>query len=91
VAEGLDLFRPEAIATGGRMIPSGNLSLRKRNLVGWLSRSLVGTTLADGLCNLWGESFSLKAPMIGVEGPCPFEISLGICFTTEEKHGKPKV
>jgi hypothetical protein len=27
--ESLDMFRQGAIATGGRMIPSGNLSIRK--------------------------------------------------------------
>jgi hypothetical protein len=33
VAEGLDMFRLGATATGGRMIPLGNLSFAKRALV----------------------------------------------------------
>jgi hypothetical protein len=37
--KGLDTFRIEAIETGGRMIPSGNLSFTKRILVGWMSES----------------------------------------------------
>jgi hypothetical protein len=36
VAEGLDMFRLGAIATGGRMIPSGNLSFTKTTMVGWM-------------------------------------------------------
>jgi hypothetical protein len=39
VAEGLDMFKLEAIATDRRMIPSGNLSFTKRTLVGWMSGS----------------------------------------------------
>jgi hypothetical protein len=38
LTEGLDVFRLGAIATGGRMIPSGNLSFGKRTLIGWMSR-----------------------------------------------------
>jgi hypothetical protein len=34
LADGLDMFRLEAIATGGRKIPSGNLSFARRTLVG---------------------------------------------------------
>jgi hypothetical protein len=36
VVKGLDIFRLGAIATDGTMIPSGNLTFMKRNLVGWL-------------------------------------------------------
>jgi hypothetical protein len=39
MAEGLDIFILGPIATGGRMIPSGNLSFSKRTLVGWMSGS----------------------------------------------------
>jgi hypothetical protein len=39
LAEGLDMFRLGPIAAGGRMIPSGNLSFTKINLVGWMSGS----------------------------------------------------
>jgi hypothetical protein len=39
LAEGLDVFRPDPIATVWRMIPSGNLSFTKRTLVGWMSGS----------------------------------------------------
>jgi hypothetical protein len=35
LAEGLDVFRLGAIATGGRMIPSGNLSFVKRTV--WMN------------------------------------------------------
>jgi hypothetical protein len=38
LAEGLDVFRLRAIATGGRGLPSGNLSFGKRILVGAESR-----------------------------------------------------
>jgi hypothetical protein len=34
LAEGLDVFRRGAVATGGNMNPSGNLSCTKRTLVG---------------------------------------------------------
>jgi hypothetical protein len=37
LAEGLDMTRPRALATGKRMISSGNLSYAKRTLVGWMS------------------------------------------------------
>jgi hypothetical protein len=37
LAEGLDMFRLGAIATGGNMNTSGNLSFTKRSLVGWMS------------------------------------------------------
>jgi hypothetical protein len=36
LAEGLDMFRLGAIATVGRMIPSGNFSFTKRTLVEWM-------------------------------------------------------
>jgi hypothetical protein len=39
LAEGLDMFRLEPIAPGGRMIPSSNLSFAKRTLVVWMSGS----------------------------------------------------
>jgi hypothetical protein len=39
MAEGLDMFKLGASATGGTMIPSGNLSFMKRTLVGWMSGS----------------------------------------------------
>jgi hypothetical protein len=34
LVEGLDTFKLGAVATGGRMIPSGNMSFTKRTLVG---------------------------------------------------------
>jgi hypothetical protein len=34
LSEGLDMFRPEAVATGGWMMPSGNLSFTKGTLFG---------------------------------------------------------
>jgi hypothetical protein len=36
LAEGLVMFSVGAIASGGRMIPSGNLSFSKRTLVEWM-------------------------------------------------------
>jgi hypothetical protein len=39
LAEGLDVFRPGASATGGNMNPTDNLSFTKRTLVGWMSGS----------------------------------------------------
>jgi hypothetical protein len=39
LAEGLDMFRLGAVATGGNMNLSGNLSFTKINLVGWISDS----------------------------------------------------
>jgi hypothetical protein len=37
MAEGLDVFRIRAVATGGRRFPPGNLSFGKGILIGWLS------------------------------------------------------
>jgi hypothetical protein len=37
VLEALGIIRLGAVATGGRMLPSGKLSLMKINLVGWMS------------------------------------------------------
>jgi hypothetical protein len=57
LAEGLDMFRIGPTATGGKMIPSGNLSILKRH---WLDGCLeveprrVGFALAEGLCDLGG-------------------------------------
>jgi hypothetical protein len=48
----LDMFTLGAIATGGDMNPSGNLSYKKITLVGWMSGSWTqrdGITLAEGL------------------------------------------
>jgi hypothetical protein len=39
LVEGLDMIRLGAVATGGRMIPSGNLSFVNRILVEWMSGS----------------------------------------------------
>jgi hypothetical protein len=38
-AQGLDIFRLEAAAADGRMIPSGNLFFVKGSLFGWISGS----------------------------------------------------
>jgi hypothetical protein len=40
LAEGLDVFRPGAIADGGRMIPSSNLSFAEKKKKLWLDRCL---------------------------------------------------
>jgi hypothetical protein len=45
--------------------------------------------LPEGFYDL-GESIWLRASVIGGAGPCPFQLYPGICFTTEEKHGKPQ-
>jgi hypothetical protein len=37
LADGLGVFRPEAVTGGGKMIPSGNMSFHKRTLIGWTS------------------------------------------------------
>jgi hypothetical protein len=37
LAEGLDVFRLRATVTGGKGIPSGNMSFVKITLVGWMS------------------------------------------------------
>jgi hypothetical protein len=37
LAEGLDMFRPRAVATGRRRLPSDTLSFVKRTLVEWMS------------------------------------------------------
>jgi hypothetical protein len=37
--EGLHMFRLGAIATGGKVNPSGNLFFMKRTMVGWMSGS----------------------------------------------------
>jgi hypothetical protein len=72
IAEGLYILRLTAIATGGTMIPSGNLSFVKKL---WLDGGLgveprtVGIALADDLCDLRVETFWLKASMIKVGGP----------------------
>jgi hypothetical protein len=39
LAEGLDIFRLEAIAAGGKMNSSGNFSYKKQTLVEWKSGS----------------------------------------------------
>jgi hypothetical protein len=39
LAEDLDMFWLGAIDTGGRTIPTSNLSFAKRTLVGWMSGS----------------------------------------------------
>jgi hypothetical protein len=52
------MFKLEAIATDGRMTPSGSMSLA-RTLVGRMSgdeHRRVGIVLAEGLCNLVGEN-----------------------------------
>jgi hypothetical protein len=37
-----------------------------------------------------GVSLRLKASAFGKAGRAPFELYLGVCLTTEEKHGKPQ-
>jgi hypothetical protein len=56
VTELTGLFTLRVIATGGRMIPLGNLPFAKRTLVGWMfgGPRKVGISLAEGLCNLGG-------------------------------------
>jgi hypothetical protein len=64
VAEGFDIFKLGAIAAGGRMIPSSNLSKRKELLLdGYLGVECrrVEIALADGDIGEWGGSFLLKA------------------------------
>jgi hypothetical protein len=51
MAEGLDMFKLGAVATGGRMIPSGNLRFTKRTLVEWLVD--VREMNTEGLGSLW--------------------------------------
>jgi hypothetical protein len=49
----------------------------------------VGFALPEGLCDLGGGSFSIKASMIG-DRSAPLQLYPGICLTTEKKHGKPQ-
>jgi hypothetical protein len=92
-AEGLDFSRTGIIGTGERSCHQATCPLWKGF---WLDDTLgvgprsVGMALADGLCDLGGKSLELKASMTGEGGPCPFELCLGICLATEEKHGKPQ-
>jgi hypothetical protein len=57
VAGGLDMFRQGTIATGWRMIPSGNLSLTKRLDVWGLNPEGLVITLVDGLCDFGWNKF----------------------------------
>lgn len=43
MAEGLDLFRPGPVATGGMVITSGSLSFATRTLVEWISANSTQT------------------------------------------------
>jgi hypothetical protein len=91
-AEGRDMFTLGAIANGWRLIPSGKFPLGKKKNFGWMD---VWGLNREGLGSLWliasatlGESFWLKASMIGVGGYARFELYPGICLTTEENHEK---
>jgi hypothetical protein len=48
------MFRLEAIDTGGKMNPSGNLSFAKITLVGWMGVEprTDGIALAENICDL---------------------------------------
>jgi hypothetical protein len=51
----------------------------------------AGIALGRDLCDLGGGgSLWLKASMTGKASRAPLELCRGICFTTEEKHGKPQ-
>jgi hypothetical protein len=39
IAEGFGMFRLGAFGSGGRVIPSDNISLEEINLFGWMSRT----------------------------------------------------
>jgi hypothetical protein len=71
LAEHLDMFRLGPIATGGKVKPSDNLSLRKRTLVEY-SRDDI--TLFDGLCGWGGGSIWLTVSMIGEAGRAHFSV-----------------
>jgi hypothetical protein len=44
------MFRIKAVPTGGRMVPSSNLSFAKRTLIGWMN---VWESNPEGLGSLW--------------------------------------
>jgi hypothetical protein len=59
LGEGLDMLILGAIATGGKMFPSANLSFMKRTLLGWKSGGSSqkgGIALAKGLCDSGGHT-----------------------------------
>jgi hypothetical protein len=59
LGEGLDVFILGAIATGGKMVSSANLSFMKITLLGWKSGGSTqrgGIALAKGLCDSGGHT-----------------------------------
>jgi hypothetical protein len=93
LAEGLYMFRLRAVATGWKMVPSGNLSFTKTTVVGWMSGSWTQKgwdSFVLMASATRGESFWLKPPWFGNAGCTPFELYSGICPSTEDNHGKPQ-
>jgi hypothetical protein len=62
MAEGLDMSRPEAVATGGKINPSGSLPSAKRT--GWMNVWELNSEEMGSLClkasGSWGNSFWLS-------------------------------
>jgi hypothetical protein len=50
----------------------------------------VRVPLAENLCDLGWAITSFEDLCDREVGRAPFELYLGVCLTTEEKHGKPQ-
>lgn len=74
VTDGLDMFMPESIDTCSRIVPSGNLFLKKRTLVVCLGAEIRRSEIAvaDRLGDLGSEPFWLKASKTGAGVPYCF-------------------
>jgi hypothetical protein len=75
LAQGLDTFKPGAIATGARMIPP-EFALYEKNLCWELNQEQLESLwlMVPAPCGK-GESFRLKASIICIGGHFPFQIT----------------